>query len=189
MAVLKGQPKMHRRPIDVVFSIGFFAAAALLAVVGFVMADNSRFLDRQVNEQIREMNIAFPARDLMTEQERNVPCLAANASKLVLSASQAKCYSGHFLGVRIDALLQQGAQTEAEKEALSRGNTLRSLLMTNITMSGFSDHTRYIADVAYVASAVFALAGLAGLAHWSDEQAAAPAAKQQRKLRRHPAAA
>jgi hypothetical protein len=181
--------KMHRRPIDVVFSIGFFAAAALLAVVGFVMADNARFMDRSVSAQIRDLNVAFPAKDLMTDQERAIPCLLANASKAVTTPAQATCYVGHFLGNRIDSIAQSGAKTEAERDALSRGNTLRGLLMTNVTMDGFSRHTRYIADVAYVASAVFALAGLAGLAHWSDAQEASAAAKPQRKLRRHPAPA
>jgi hypothetical protein len=56
-------------------------------------------------------------------------------------------------------------------------------------MDGFSQHSRYIADVAYVAAAVFALAGLAGLAHWSESEAVQAEAKTPRKLRRHPAAA
>jgi hypothetical protein len=180
---------MHRRPIDVVFSIGFFAAAALLAIVGFVMADNARFMDRSISTQIRELNVAFPAKDLMTHQERAVPCLLANASKVVLTPKQASCYVGHFLGSRIDAIASSSSQTDAERDALSRGNTLRSLLMTDITMDGFSRHMRYIADVAYVASAVFALAGLAGLAHWSEAKESTQATKPQRKLRREPAAA
>ena len=180
---------MHRRPIDVVFSIGFFAAAALLAVVGFVMADQSRFIDSHVEDQIRDLNVAFPARDVMTDQERAVPCLAANASKLVLTARQADCYVGHFLGARIDDLVRDGAKTAAERDALSRGSTLRSLMMNDVTFAGFGDHTRYIADVAYIASAVFALAGLAGLAHWQDHAEEATEAKPQRKLRRQPAAA
>jgi hypothetical protein len=180
---------MHRRPIDVVFSIGFFAAAALLAVVGFVMADQSQFLDSHVEDQVRDLNVAFPTRDVMTDQERAVPCLAANASKVVLTPAQAECYVGHFLGSRIDSLVRGGAQTAAERDALSRGNTLRSLMMTDITLAGFADHTRYIADVAYIASAVFALAGLAGLAHWQDQQEEVQSATTQRKLRRQPAAA
>jgi hypothetical protein len=180
---------MHRRPIDVVFSIGFFAAAALLAIVGFVMADNARYMDRSISTQIRDLNVAFPAKDVMTDQERAVPCLLANASKVVITPAQASCYVGHFLGSRIDSIVQSGAKTQAERDALSRGSTLRSLLMTNVTMDGFSRHIRYIADVAYVASAVFALAGLAGLAHWSDTQEAPQTASTQRKLRRQPAAA
>ena len=180
---------MHRRPIDVVFSIGFFAAAALLAVVGFVMADNARFIDASVSTQLRDLNVAFPAKEVMTEPERSVPCISANASRAVLSPSQAKCYASNFLGERIDSLLQQGVQTQAARDALSRGNTLRSLMMTNVTLNGFSDHTRYIADVAYIASAVFALAGLAGLAHWSNEQEVAEPAKPVRKVRRKPATA
>jgi hypothetical protein len=178
---------MHRRPIDVVFSIGFFGAAALLAVVGFVMADNSRFLDSQVETQIRDLNVAFPARDVMTDQERAVPCLAANASKVVLTPGQAKCYIGHFLGSRIDSLVRDGAKTAAERDALSRGNTLRSLMMNDVTLAGFGDHTRYIADVAYIASAVFALAGLAGLAHWHEQDETQVVTTG--KLRRQPAAA
>jgi hypothetical protein len=180
---------MHRRPIDVVFSIGFFAAAALLAVVGFVMADNARFLDGNIAAQVRDLNLAFPATDLLTEQERAVPCLVANASKAVASPAQAKCYVGNFLGTRIEALAQAGVKTEPERNALARGNTLRGLLMTDVTMDGFSQHSRYIADVAYVAAAVFALAGLAGLAHWSESEAVQAEANTPRKLRRQPAAA
>jgi hypothetical protein len=180
---------MHRRPIDVVFSIGFFAAAALLAIVGFIMADNARFIDSSVAGQIRDLNVAFPTKDVMTEQELAVPCLVANASKLVVTPGQARCYTGHFLGARINMLVQQGANTPAQRDALSRGNTLRSLLMTNLTLDGFSSHTREIADVAYIASAVFALAGLAGLAHWSDQTEVAAAPKPVRKVREKAVAA
>ncbi|MEY2418780.1 MAG: hypothetical protein QOG90_1460 [Actinomycetota bacterium] len=180
---------MHRRPIDVVFSIGFFAAAALLAVVGFVMADNARFIDSSTATQIRDLNVAFPARDVLTDQERAVPCIAANASKMVLTPGQAKCYASNFLGERIEALLQQGVATPAARDALSRGNSLRALMQTNVTMSGFSDHTRYIADVAYIASAVFALAGMAGLAHWSTEAEVVEEPQPVRKVRRKPATA
>jgi hypothetical protein len=179
---------MHRRPIDVVFSIGFFAAAALLAVVGFVMADSARFVDSSVATQIRDLHVAFPAKDVMTDQELAVPCIVANASKSVQSPGQADCYASNFLGERMDVLLQQGVDTPAARDALSRGTTLRALLRTNVTLSGFSDHTRYIADVAYVASAVFALAGLAGLAHWSEQEAVEPAPVV-RKVRRKPATA
>jgi hypothetical protein len=139
--------------------------------------------------QIRDLNVAFPARDVMTDQERSVSCIAANASKMVLTPGQAKCYASNFLGERIDTLLQQGVSTQAARDALSRGNTLRALMQTSVTMNGFSDHTRYIADVAYIASAVFALAGLAGLAQWSTEQEVAEPAKSLQKLRRKPVTA
>jgi hypothetical protein len=125
----------------------------------------------------------------MTEQEQAVPCIVANASKLVLTAGQAKCYVNNFLGARIDALVQAGPNTQAARDALSRGNTLRSLMQTNVTLAGFSSHTREIADVAYIASAVFALAGLAGLAHWSEAEEAAATTKPVRKVRQKAATA
>ena len=181
---------MQRRPIDVVFSIGFFAAAALLIVVGFVMSDNASFLDRNVDGQIRDLNIAFPARDQLTQDELAVPCVMKNASKVVSSSAMASCYANEFLGPRIATLVKNGPATDAERDALARGNALRSALQTDVTLVGIGSHTRQIADVAYISAAVFALAGLAGLAHWSEsEQEQASATKPKTKLRRHPAAA
>lgn len=160
---------MHRRPIDVVFSIGFFAAAAMLAIVGFVLADNSHFIDSSVAAQISDLNLAFPPTDVMTEDQQGVPCVVANASKVVRSESQARCYAANIVGNHV---------------------AIKSLLMTDVTLAGMSDHNRYIADVAYIAAAAFALAGLAGLAHWTtgEEHAAAPA-KPVRKVRRRAAPA
>jgi hypothetical protein len=160
---------MHRRPIDVVFSIGFFAAAALLAIVGFVLADNSHFLDSSVSAQISDLNLAFPTMDVMTEDQQTIPCVVANASKLVRTESQARCYAENLTDKRV---------------------AIKSLLMTDVTLAGMGDRTRYIADVAYMAAAVFTLAGLAGLAHWStSEETATVASPPARKVRRHAAAA
>jgi hypothetical protein len=105
----------------------------------------------------------------MTEDMQAVPCVVANASKLVRTEGQARCFAENLTGDRI---------------------TVKSLLLTQATLAGMGERTRYIADVAYVAAAVFALAGFAGLAHWStnEEPAVAPT-KPTRKARRRPAPA
>lgn len=183
---------MQRRPIDVLFSLGFFGAAALLIVVGFVMADNTQFLSASVSTQIRDLHVAFPTSDQFSAKDLESTCLVANAGKMVASVTQAQCYADDFLGSRIDALSSTNTTPE-QRDALARIKTVRSMLLTNLTVGGIGTHSRHIADVSYAAGALFALLGIAGLSYVPHEAAETHKSrtngKPPTKVRRHPAAA
>ncbi len=87
-------------------------AAAVLAVVGTVMATNANFSERYVSEQLGRQKITFKAADLLTDAERKSDCVVGNAGKPLTTGKQAECFANDFIGVHIPTLAN--GQTYAE---------------------------------------------------------------------------
>ena len=57
---------MKRRTLDVLFSVGGLALAALLLVLGLVMTSNANFAKSYVKDQLSQQKISFKTADTLT---------------------------------------------------------------------------------------------------------------------------
>jgi hypothetical protein len=103
---------MKRRTLDVMFSIGGLAIAALLFIAGFVLTSNANFAKNYVHDQLAQQHITFKAADTLTSEERQAPCLIENAGKKLTTGKQAECYANNFIGLHLKSTA--GGQTYAD---------------------------------------------------------------------------
>ncbi len=103
---------MKRRTLDLLFSIGGIGLAALLLVIGVVMSGNADFSNRYVTDQLAQQKITFKAADLLTEEERQSPCLVKYAGQELRTGKQAECYANNFIGLHVKN--SGGGKTYAE---------------------------------------------------------------------------
>ena len=92
---------MKRRTLDVLLSLGGLVLAGLLLVAGLVLTSNANFANNYVTEQLSAQNITFKAADTLTDEERQVPCLVANAGQKLTTGKQAECYANNFIGLHL----------------------------------------------------------------------------------------
>jgi hypothetical protein len=95
---------MKRRTLDVLFSVGGIALAALLLVLGLVMTSNADFARGYVGDQLGQQNITFKPAAALTEQERRSTCLVAFAGQRLTTGKQAECYANDFIGLHLQAV-------------------------------------------------------------------------------------
>ena len=103
---------MKRRTLDLLFSIGGIGLAGLLLVIGVVMSSNADFSNRYVTDQLQQQKITFKAADLLTEEERQAPCLVKFAGQELTTGKQAECYANEFIGLHVKT--SGGGKTYAE---------------------------------------------------------------------------
>jgi len=94
---------MKRRTLDIIFAGGGVALAALLLVLGFVLADQQSFAKDYVKGELGAQQIWFPAAP--TEEEKSWKpgsvCLTENAGKLMETGAQAECYAKYFIALHM----------------------------------------------------------------------------------------
>jgi hypothetical protein len=94
---------MRRRTLDVLFSAGGIALAALLLVLGLVMTSNANFAKGYVKDQLSQQHITFKTADTLTAEESQSACLVANAGQPLTTGKQAECYANDFIGLHVKA--------------------------------------------------------------------------------------
>src|SRR5678816_1058238 len=103
---------MKRRTLDILFSCGGVALAALLLVLGLVMTSNANFAKDYVKEQLGEQKITFKTAETLTAEEKESACLVKYAGQPLLTGKQAECYANDFIGLHLRAT--PDAKTYAE---------------------------------------------------------------------------
>ena len=103
---------MKRRTLDVLFSCGGVALAALLLVLGLVMTSNANFAKDYVKEQLGELKITFKSAETLTAEEKQSACLVKYAGQPLLTGKQAECYANEFIGLHVKSTA--GGLTYAE---------------------------------------------------------------------------
>lgn len=93
---------MKRRTLDLAFSVGGLALAALLLVMGLVLTSNANFANDYVRDQLSEQKIAFKAETALTDEERQSECVVANAGQQLTTGKQAECYANEFIAVHLE---------------------------------------------------------------------------------------
>ncbi|HEX5597601.1 MAG TPA: hypothetical protein VFX61_16520 [Micromonosporaceae bacterium] len=102
---------MKRRTLDILFSIGGLGLAALLLVLGLVLASNANFANNYVREQLGEQNITFKPVDALTDEEKKSDCLVEYAGQKMTTGKQAECYANDFIGLHLKSIA--GGETYA----------------------------------------------------------------------------
>ncbi len=108
---------MRRRTLDFMVSGGFLLMAAVLLVLGLVMANRADFSENYVKDQLVEQGITFPAaKDLQPEEksfsEDRSGCVVDYAGQAVTSGKQAECYANEYLGGHLAALATRLGMTQ-----------------------------------------------------------------------------
>jgi len=103
---------MNRRTLDVLFSAGGVALAALLLVLGLVMTSNANFAKGYVKDQLTQQKITFKTVDTLAADEKQSPCLVKYAGQPLTTGKQAECYANDFIGLHVKAAAD--GQTYAE---------------------------------------------------------------------------
>jgi hypothetical protein len=116
---------MKRRTLDILFSIGGLAIAALLVVAGIVLQANASFANNYVHDQLAAQHITFKAADTLTDEEKAQACLVTYAGQKMTTGKQAECYANNFINVHLQAIANGqtyadlGAPQSAAKAALT----------------------------------------------------------------------
>lgn len=95
---------MKRRTLDILFSAGGVALAALFLVLGLVMTSNANFSKRYVRDQLRQQQITFKTADTLTAEEKKAPCLVKYAGQELVTGKQAECYANSFIGLHVKTI-------------------------------------------------------------------------------------
>ena len=95
---------MKRRTLDLVFSGGALALAALLLVLGLVMQNQANFAKSYVHDQLVEQQITFTPADKLTDEEKQSSCVVANAGQPLVTGKQAECYANNYIGLHVKAI-------------------------------------------------------------------------------------
>jgi hypothetical protein len=103
---------MKRRTLDILFSIGGVAIAALLLVAGIVLSANASFATNYVADQLAQQNITFKTADTLTAEEKQYPCLVEYAGQKLTTGKQAECYANNFIGLHLKSTA--GGKTYAD---------------------------------------------------------------------------
>lgn len=92
---------MKRRTLDIMFSVGGLALAALLLVMGIVLSSNANFAEDYTSDQLSAQKITFKAADKLTDAEKaGAPCAIGYAGQALTTGKQAECYS-KYIGVHV----------------------------------------------------------------------------------------
>src|SRR5204862_6362861 len=75
------EPTMKRRTLDILFSAGGVALAALFLLLGLVMTSNANFSKKYVRDQLSQQQITFKTADKLTAEEKKAPCLVKYAGQ------------------------------------------------------------------------------------------------------------
>src|SRR4029077_14040269 len=95
---------MKRRTLDVLFSVGGLALAALLLVLGLVMTSNANFAKSYVKDQLTQQKISFKTADTLTPEEAQSACLVKYAGQPLTTGKQAECYANDFIGLHLQSI-------------------------------------------------------------------------------------
>lgn len=104
---------MQRRTLDVLFSAGGVALAALLLVIGLVMTSNANFAKSYVHNQLAQQKITFTKASSLKPEEKKAACLVKYAGQRLTTGKQAECYANSYIGLHVKTVKGLEGQTYA----------------------------------------------------------------------------
>ena len=120
---------MKRRTLDILFSIGGLAIAALLMIAGIVLQSNANFANNYVHDQLAAQQIYFPPAGSQALASPEIgPYLNQYAGQQLTTGAQAEAYADHFIAVHLKEVA--GGKTYAQVSALAQADP------TNTTLQG-----------------------------------------------------
>ncbi len=92
---------MKRRTLDLLFSVGGVALAALLLILALVLKNNADFAKTYVKDQMSQQKISFTPVAGLGDEEKKSDCLVSNAGKPLLTGKQAECYANKYIAFHL----------------------------------------------------------------------------------------
>ena len=105
---------MKRRTLDILFSVGGVALAALLLVLGLVLTSNASFSKNYVSDQLSQQKITFTPRAALSAEESQSACLVKYAGQPLTTGKQAECYANDYIGLHVKSTKGAEGKTYAE---------------------------------------------------------------------------
>ena len=152
---------MKRRTLDVMFSIGGLALAALLLAAGFVLSSNANFANTYVHDQLAQQNITFKPANTLTAEEKAAPCLVSYAGQKMTTGKQAECYANQFIGLHLKGIA--GGKTYADLGAPQSALREQVAAAQASNAANLADLQKQLADVTAQRETVFKGETLRGL--------------------------
>src|SRR5262245_5526845 len=155
---------MKRRTLDILFSIGGLAIAALLVVAGIVLSANASFANSYVRDQLAQQNITFKTADTLTDEERQQACLVSFAGQKLSTGKQAECYANNFIGLHLKGIAN--GQTYADlgtPQAALRSQLAEAQKASPVDAAKVDALTKQLAEVTAQRETVFKGETLRGL--------------------------
>ncbi|MEV6966028.1 hypothetical protein AB0M47_13015 [Hamadaea sp. NPDC051192] len=155
---------MKRRTLDLLFSIGGLAIAALLLVAGIVLGANASFANTYVHDQLAAQHITFKTADTLTGEEKKAACLVEYAGQPMTTGKQAECYANEFIGLHLKSIA--GGQTYADlgtPQTQLKNQLTEAQKATPVDQAKVDDLTKQLADVNQQRETVFKGETLRGL--------------------------
>jgi hypothetical protein len=107
---------MHRRTLDIIFSVGAVLLAGLLLVLGLVLQNQADFAKTYVHDQLSAQQITFTPEKFLAEDE-NAACLKDNAGKPLTTGKQAECYANEYIGLHLKAINDGKTYSQSSEES------------------------------------------------------------------------
>jgi hypothetical protein len=109
---------MHRRTLDIIFSVGGLLLAVLLGVLGGVLQNQADFAKDYVHNQLQAQQIVFTPKAGLQPAE-NAQCLKNYASQPLVTGKQAECYANNYIALHLSEVNdgKTYAQTSGESRA------------------------------------------------------------------------
>ena len=108
---------MHRKTLDLIFSIGGGLLAVLLLVLGLVLQNQANFAKDYVHDQLSAQKIVFTPVKGLSDEEKQADCLVDNAEKPMTTGKQAECYANEYIGRHVKEINEGKTYSQSSGEA------------------------------------------------------------------------
>jgi hypothetical protein len=182
---------MRRITFDTIVSAVGLLLAVILLVAGGLLFYAYDFVNSQVQQELTEQQITFPAANsaaLKALPPDDAAAMTVYAGQLMSTGAQAKTYADHFIAVHLSEIAggktysqvsaesladPSNATLKAQADTLFQGNTLRGLLLNAYAFWQVGQIALIASIVAFVAGAIMLI--LAGLGFWHRQRTPAEA--------------
>ena len=182
---------MRRNTFDLITSSVGLLLAVLLLVAGGLLFWAYSFINNQVQQQLTEQQIVFPAANsaaLKALPADDAAAMSVYAGQLMTTGAQAKTYADHFIAVHLkeigggktysqlsaESLAQPGNTVlKAQVETVFQGTTLRGLLLNAYAFWQMGQIALIASIVAFAAGVIMLI--LAALGFWHRRRTPADA--------------
>jgi hypothetical protein len=179
----KEQKLMRRITFDTIASAIGLLMAVILLVAGGLLYWAYDFTNTQVQQQLAQQQIIFPAADsaaIKALPPDDASAMNAYAGQLMTTGAQAKTYADHFISVHLNEVaggktysqvsaesLAQPTNTvlKVQADTLFKGNTLRGLLLNAYAFWQVGQIALIAAIIAWVAGGILLILAVLGFLH------------------------
>jgi hypothetical protein len=177
---------MSRKVFDLITSAGGVAVVIVLVIAGGLLTWGHSFVNSNVHNQLAQQQIFFPPKAAFDHAKPGteitpsmIPSVSKYAGQQLLTGTQAKAYSDHFIAVHLSEMPYAGVYAKVSGAAIAKpndpklaalktasfqGTTLRGLLLEAYAFSTIGQIMLWGAIASFLAAAFMSL--LVGLGFW-----------------------